>query len=382
MIEQRAAELLALDGRARIDLSPHLLIEPGEDVRDHAGLGNHPVIGVNFPRFRDGRGYSTARILREAGFAGDVRAIGDVTIDQMVFLNRTGFSSVQPANAIAPAAVAAALARFPAVYQRGADAGQPLWARRHATGASGTEGAAGQRWRPGDADALNRRYANRAEAALATVLTDPAFGKVALVSSFGAESAVLLHMASQIRADVPVLFVDTGWLFAETLAYAEALCLRLQLSDVRWLKPDPLVLAAADRKRLRWSYDPDGCCQIRKVQPLEAGLAGHDLWISGRKRHQNGVRATLDLFESAGGRLKLNPLAGWTAAQLAAYAVTHALPPHPLVAEGYPSIGCSPCTSKVRPGEDPRAGRWRGWEKSECGIHAGQPEDGRNEPVF
>lgn len=366
-------ELLALDGRARIDLPPQLLIDPGEDVRDHAGLGNHPVIGVNFPKFRDGRGYSTARILRETGFGGDIRAIGDITIDQMRFLNRTGFSSVLPAKAIAPAAVAAALSRFPAVYQRAADAGQPLWARRQAPG---------HHWQPDDAGELNRRYAGRAQQALADVLASPAFGKVALVSSFGAESAVLLHLASHIRPDVPVLFVDTGWLFAETLAYAEALCARLRLTNVQWLKPDPLALATADPKRLRWSYDPDGCCHIRKVQPLEAGLTGYDLWISGRKRHQNGVRASLDMFEAAGGRLKLNPLAGWTAAQLAAYAATHALPPHPLVAQGYPSIGCSPCTSKVRPGEDPRAGRWRGWDKSECGIHSGQPEDGRNEPVF
>jgi phosphoadenosine phosphosulfate reductase len=234
-------------------------------------------------------------------------------------------------------------------------------------------------WAPGDAAALNARYAGRAEDALRDVLTDPAFGSVALVSSFGAESAVLLHMASRIRRDVPVLFVETGWLFAETLAYADDLAGWLELSDVRWLKPEAATLDTKDPKRLRWSYDPDGCCEIRKVAPLDQALSGFDLWISGRKSHQNRARAKLTLFETESTRLKLNPLHDWSAAQLQAYAAVHALPPHPLVSQGYPSIGCSPCTSKVQPGEDPRAGRWRGWDKTECGIH--NPTD-EGEPVF
>lgn len=225
------------------------------------------------------------------------------------------------------------------------------------------------RWTAADAAALNARYAGDGEAALAAVLTDPAFGRVALVSSFGAESAVLLHLAARVRCDVPVLFVDTGWLFPETLRYAEDLSAHLGLADVRWLRPEPGLLAAADPKRLRWSYDPDGCCAIRKVAPLEAALAGFDLWISGRKAHQSATRRHLPLFEADGARLKLNPLADWSADRLRAHAAAHALPPHPLVADGYPSIGCSPCTSRVQPGEDPRAGRWRGWDKTECGIH-------------
>lgn len=235
-------------------------------------------------------------------------------------------------------------------------------------------------WGPADAPQLDRLYARRAMEALHDVLHDPAFGKVALVSSFGADSAVLLHLAAQIRRDVPVLFVNTGWLFPETLSYAEDLSAHLRLTDVRWLKPNSAVIDAKDPKHLRWSYDPDGCCDIRKVQPLDAGLADFDLWISGRKRHQNRARADISLFEAEGRRLKLNPLADWTGDMIAAHAAQHALPPHPLVAEGYPSIGCSPCTSKVRPGEDPRAGRWRGWDKSECGIHISLPED--EQPVF
>ncbi len=236
-----------------------------------------------------------------------------------------------------------------------------------------------QRWAASDAEALNRLYAGRALDALADVLTDAVFGQVALVSSFGADSAVLLHMVSQICRDVPVLFVETGWLFAETLSYADDLAAHLRLSDVRWLKPDAAFLDAQDPKRLRWSYDPDGCCNLRKVQPLDLALGGFDLWISGRKSHQNRARATLSLFERDGARLKLNPLHDWTSADLTAYSAAHMLPPHPLVAGGYPSIGCSPCTSRVQPGEDPRAGRWRGWDKSECGIH--KPSEDA-EPVF
>lgn len=234
-------------------------------------------------------------------------------------------------------------------------------------------------WSASDVDELNRLYEGRAAEALCDVLTDPLFGPTALVSSFGADSAVLLHMAAQVRRDVPVLFVETGWLFAETLSYANDLAGHLRLSDVRWLKPDAAMLDEKDPKRLRWSYDPDGCCELRKVQPLDSALAGFSLWISGRKSHQNRARATLSLFERDAARLKLNPLYDWRPEDLAAYAASNRLPPHPLVAQGYPSIGCSPCTSRVQPGEDPRAGRWRGWDKSECGIHT---PSGDSDPAF
>lgn len=235
-------------------------------------------------------------------------------------------------------------------------------------------------WRPGHADDLNARFEGQSENALAAVLTDPSFGAAALVSSFGADSAVLLHMAAAIRKDVPVLFVETGWLFPETLRYVEDLSAWLGLKDVRWLRPEGGGLEARDPKRLRWSFDPDGCCELRKVAPLDLALDGFDLWVSGRKSHQSGARSALTLFERDGDRLKLNPLHDWSAEQLVSYAVRNSLPPHPLVKEGYPSIGCSPCTSRVQPGEDPRAGRWRGWDKSECGIHKAVPAG--SEPAF
>ena len=222
----------------------------------------------------------------------------------------------------------------------------------------------------GDADAMNARYEGVAtETMLAELLTGELLGRTAAVSSFGAESAVLLHMIAQIDRDVPVIFTNTQKMFGETLAYRDTLAETLGLTDLRVYRPDPRLLAEKDATGLRWSYDPDGCCAIRKVEPLQRALAPFDAWISGRKSFQAATRSELPAFEADGAHIKINPLSRWSAAELAAYATEHRLPRHPLVAQGYASIGCAPCTSVVRPGEDPRAGRWRDLEKIECGIH-------------
>lgn len=194
-------------------------------------------------------------------------------------------------------------------------------------------------------------------------------GEIAMVSSFGADSAVLLHMVSQVDPSTPVLFVDTVKLFPATILYRDELVAKLGLTDVRTFKPSKDDLAEKDPAGMLWMGDTDACCHIRKVVPLEHALNSFEAWISGRKRHQSSTRSELDVFEIDAGRVKINPLADWTAADVLDYAKSHDLPPHPLVAEGYPSIGCLPCTSKVAPGEDPRAGRWRGQDKTECGIH-------------
>ncbi|WP_309753570.1 phosphoadenylyl-sulfate reductase, partial [Novosphingobium sp.] len=199
-------------------------------------------------------------------------------------------------------------------------------------------------------------------------------GRIAAVSSFGAESAVLLHLLADIDRNVPVLFLETGKHFPETLAYRDELAQRLGLTNVINLTPDAQALAKRDETGLRWSYDPDGCCEIRKVQPLAKALAGFDATFTGRKGFQNAARAGLPRFEidltDQAGRLKVNPLADWSSDQIQTYFAATGLPAHPLVAQGYPSIGCSPCTTMVTPGEDPRSGRWKGWDKTECGIHA------------
>lgn len=215
---------------------------------------------------------------------------------------------------------------------------------------------------------LNARYRHHsATAVLQGALRDA--GRVALVSSFGAESVVLLHMTALIDRDAAVLFMDTELLFTETLVYQAEVSERLGLRNLRILRADDI--AAADPDGTLHRTDPDTCCTLRKTAPLQAALAGFDGWITGRKRFQSGSRAALDFFEVEDdtGRIKVNPLAHWAPDDVRAYMDENRLPRHPLVARGYPSIGCAPCTSPVAAGEDPRAGRWRHREKDECGIH-------------
>ncbi|WP_430396167.1 phosphoadenylyl-sulfate reductase [Ferrovibrio sp.] len=221
---------------------------------------------------------------------------------------------------------------------------------------------------------LNRRFAGLPATDMLRAAIDELFpGRIALVSSFGADAAVLLHLVAQVNPATPVLFIDTGKLFDETLAYREQLTAQLGLTDLRVLRPDLALLEAKDASGTLWFRDADACCAIRKVEPLQRGLKPFDAWINGRKRFQAQSRAALPLVEAVDGRLKFNPLADWTAAELADYASRHSLPAHPLVAQGYLSIGCAPCTQPVAPGEDARAGRWRGQGKVECGLHSALP---------
>ncbi|HEX2801449.1 MAG TPA: phosphoadenylyl-sulfate reductase [Phenylobacterium sp.] len=199
--------------------------------------------------------------------------------------------------------------------------------------------------------------------------------RLALVSSFGAESAVLLHMISQVKPDMPVLFLDTGMLFGQTLDYRRQLAARLGLTDVRDLRPSYQDLATVDPDAKLWQTDTDACCHVRKVIPLDKALGGFGAWITGRKRFQGGSRLSLAVVEQAGDQIKFNPLANWSKADLDAYVAEHDLPAHPLVAQGFPSIGCWPCTKPVEEGQDSRAGRWAGSDKTECGIHLAHAPD-------
>ena len=234
-----------------------------------------------------------------------------------------------------------------------------------------------------DADALNARFAGvDAATMLRELFAEDTLGRVAVVSSFGTESAVLLHLVAEADRNIPVIFVDTLKMFDETLEYREQLVSHFGIANSHAVMPDPAVLAAKDENGLRWSWDPDGCCEIRKVEPLARAKQGLDAWISGRKAFQSVTRENLPRFEVEDGRLKINPLGDWTKDDLEAYFAEHDLPRHPLEAQGYLSVGCEPCTSTVKPGEDPRAGRWRGWDKTECGIHTpGAPEDGSGDEL-
>jgi phosphoadenosine phosphosulfate reductase len=193
--------------------------------------------------------------------------------------------------------------------------------------------------------------------------------RLALVSSFGTESAALLKVMADVDPAIPVIFLDTGHLFAETLAYRDTLIETLGLRDVRTIQPLAEDLARQDSDGELWFSDPDACCRIRKVEPLARALAPFSAWLNGRKRFQGGARTAMAVVEQDGERLKFNPLANASRQHVAAIYAGAKLPPHPLLASGFRSVGCMPCTSKTAAGEDERAGRWRGRGKTECGIH-------------
>ena len=221
-----------------------------------------------------------------------------------------------------------------------------------------------------EAEALDRALHHAAPSAvIESALRIVGRERLALVSSFGTDSAALLKVMADVDPAIPVIFLDTGWLFEETLAYRDALIEKLGLRDVRSVQPLEETLRREDPDKELWFSDPDACCRIRKVEPLQRALKPFDGWINGRKRFQGGLRTTIAVVEADGARLKFNPFANVTPADIEAIYADAQLPPHPLVASGFRSVGCMPCTSRTEPGEDARDGRWRGRSKTECGIH-------------
>lgn len=217
---------------------------------------------------------------------------------------------------------------------------------------------------------LLQRYGTLEAGDLLRVMLREIFpGRIALVSSFGTESALLLALAAEVDPAVPVIFLDTHKHFPETLEYRDALIEKLGLTDVRSVHPEEEAIRAADPDGDLWSKRPDTCCYLRKVLPLELALTGFDAWINGRKRAHGGDRANLPAIEHDARRIKVNPLAFWTQDKIDAEWTARGLPEHPMVQWGYTSIGCKPCTAKPKPGEGGRSGRWADFDKQECGIH-------------
>jgi phosphoadenosine phosphosulfate reductase len=220
------------------------------------------------------------------------------------------------------------------------------------------------------AEALDRALRNASpKEVIAAALQAVGREHLALVSSFGTESAALLKVMADVDPAIPVIFLDTGWLFEETLAYRDTLIATLGLRDVRSIKPLEETLSREDPDRELWFADPDACCRVRKVEPLKRALAPFSAWINGRKRFQGGLRAGIPVVEDDGVRLKFNPSANVSREEIEVIYALAKLPPHPLAAFGFLSVGCMPCTSRTSPDEDARAGRWRGRAKTECGIH-------------
>ena len=225
-------------------------------------------------------------------------------------------------------------------------------------------------------NALRAQYQGLEGTDLIAAMSGEFKGKIAAVSSFGSESAVLLHMLAQVDPTIPVVFLNTGKLFGETLRYRDRLQDVLGLTDLRVMGPHPADVKRLDPDGTLWSRDPDKCCALRKVWPLQRALEGFDAQITGRKRFQTLARATLEPIEFADGRFRINPLGGFGREEIERYMQAFDLPRHPLVADGYLSIGCMPCTDRVKDGGDYRSGRWAGLDKEECGIHEPLNVDG------
>ena len=332
------------------------------------------LVALEFPSFRDGRAYSYARLLRERyRFRGEVRAVGNLLRDQFLFLHRCGFDAVEVADAKEAAAWAEALREISVAYQPASDRRPMLVALRHQVRAPAFGSVGGARdadWAARTARRLAARYQDQdGLALLAAMIERELEGRIALVSSFGSAAAVLLDMVSRIDRATPVLFLNTGKLFGETLKYRDHLVARLGLSNVREIRPEPAQLKRQDPDGTLRLRRPELCCHVRKIEPLARALEGFDAWITGRKRFHGNGRLLLEPVEAVDGRVKVNPLAHWSQADVAAYYAVRDLPRHPLEVDGFLSIGCMPCTDRVAPGEGMRAGRWRGLEKDECGIH-------------
>ena len=356
--------------------------QPPSLIADDLGLFG--VVALEFPQFKDGRGFSYARSLRQRHkYHGEIRATGSILRDQFMFLDRCGIDALEVEDEAAAKDWLEAMAEFSVWMQPAADARKTALQRRQ-----GTSGQTGglrrfestpavpdpEAGKVASAAARVRSFSQTyghlsAQTLLAAMIKTEFPGRIALVSSFGTEAAILLRMVANVDPDTPVIFLETGKLFGETMAYRDTLIKRLGLTDVRSVHPDSGRLAELDPLGDLWTKDPDLCCQIRKVEPLGPALDGFDTWITGRKRYQGQRRAVLPVIEASAGRIKINPVASWSRDVIDDYFRENELPRHPLESDGYLSVGCMPCTDRARPGEGARAGRWRGRDKDECGIH-------------
>jgi len=343
------------------------------DQVEAAASDGAPIV-IEFEAVRDGRGFSLATVLRERGFSGSLIAVGDLLPDQARHLMRSGFDAVELRPGADPADWRRMLEAFSVVYQPAVDPAVPAWRSR------GKSLSRVSHAPPADDETPLERHAAELNATLRdadplTVLRtvlDPRQGlRIAALSSFGAEAAVLLDLLATAGPATPVLFLETGQHFLQTLSYRTALSARLGLTDVRIVVPNPEERADLDPKGDLWRTDPDACCDLRKVRPLARAAAGFDALITGRKRYQSDTRARLAVVEVLDGQLRINPLANWSADRIETYRTERDLPAHPLADQGYASIGCWPCTRPIEDGEDSRAGRWSGVDKVECGIHLG-----------
>ena len=312
-------------------------------------------VDVRFDTFKDGRGFSLAAVLRERGYDGELNAVGPLLPDQETALKRVGFDAVIPTRSAetGPARRGA----FPHVYQPGpgrAD-GVPAYRRRALEA------------RRARAEGLANELDGASPEQILSRALEVYAGRIAQLSSFGAEAALGLALLADADPDTPVLFLDTHRHFPQTLQYRDRLAASLGLTRLQILEPDAAEAEAEDADGRLYERDGPACCELRKVRPLARALAPFDAVITGRKRYHGGERGRLEAVEFDGERVKINPLAFLSPDEVTARFRALELAPHPLVEHGYASIGCWPCTAPV---DDPgsRAGRWAGQDRDECGI--------------
>jgi len=330
-------------------------------LRDH--LPKLKTILVDFPSFADGRGFSIARELRKKyGFTGDIIADGPLIPDQYVYALQCGFDGVKVDGATYERQAEShwfdALDAFKITYQRAYDF------------KNGPEISVFDARTTSTASQKNNDpyYGLSAEQSLRRAIEDYD-GDLVLASSMGVDSAVLLHMVAMVNKDLPIIFLDTGKHFRETLHYRDKLVSSLGLTNLINITPNRQDLKTKDPHGDLNQTDADACCDLRKVKPLAGKIFDYKVRITGRKRYQTPDRKDMPILQDDGEQVKLNPLAYWSAKDVTAYLRKHNLPPHPLLSLGFLSIGCQPCTTRVTEGEDARAGRWRNLDKEECGIH-------------
>ncbi len=310
-------------------------------------------LAIRFEKFGDGRGFSLAAMLRERGYKGVLKAVGDLLPDQAGLLRRAGFDRI--ASDVKPASPRWKRPHFSHAYQPSPNGDEPAWRVRTAAA------------RQAKVDELNRTYADASPDEIIAVAAREFTGRIATLSSFGTEAAVGLSFLARVAPETPVLFLDTGMHFAQTLDYKNQLVAKLGLKNVITLEPDAGDLAGADPEGKLFESDTAACCDVRKVRPLASAMVAYDALITGRKRYHGGERADLQPFEFDGGRVKVNPLAALSPKEVTAIFRTLDLPGHPMAAMGYPSIGCWPCTAPAE-GDGTREGRWAGQDRTECGI--------------
>lgn len=350
-----------LDGNETVDVL-HLSNDADLAVLAPA-LGRVESILIDFPSYADGRGFSLARQLRKKyGYEGLLVAEGPLISDQYAFALQCGFDAVHIDDKTLSRHTIedwhTALDDFDLTYQRG-------YASKVGPGSSVFDARL---------TALDERkstdlyFGQSAELSLKKAIKKYE-GDIVLATSMGVDSAVILHMISKIDPSLPIIFLDTRKHFRETLAYRDDLVQRFGLTDFRNITPDQLAIEVEDPDGTLNQTEPDNCCNLRKIRPLDGVIEGFAARITGRKRYQTPDRANMPILDEISPQVRVNPLAYWSARDVTEYLRRHDIPPHPLLSLGYLSIGCQPCTTRVASGEDPRAGRWRNSEKTECGIH-------------